>query len=434
MKSKATIKIILDPTDKSEKRLLKLRVTFNRKPHLYSLNTEKRLSVAEFSNSKLKAYKDALSEAKKAFDIANTIVDDLGSDFSFELFLKKYREGVYGERKEDKSFASISEGYVQRLDVYSTKQNYKASANWVERVHSGVKIEAIDEEFVDSMVAKMKEDGLSENSIRIYCRQLKAIFQQALDDGLVEGHNPFAKYAKRSIGRSHAGLSEEELAAFLQYKARTEKEEFGQDFFILSIACSGANIGDILSLKNANIEGENISFIRRKTRKNPIPIVIPLVSRAEDIFNKYGKIDIKHPDYFILPFLTGYVGDIAIRNRIHDIIKKINKGLDGLSEGAGLRKITTYDARHTYATVVRDRGLSKEQIQKLLGHASSNTTEAYLKGLSAAILDKNKDIISEMLDTQEVGKSSLEEDFNNLMDKYGVDEVVKILEAKKQGS
>lgn len=432
MKSKATLKIVLDPTDKSEKKLLKLRVTFDRKPHLYSLNTEKRLSVEEFSNDKLKAHKDAMAEAKKAYDVAVGIVEEMGTNFSFEQFKKKYRGKVFGEKREDRSFAVIANDYIHKLDVYSTRQNYTASANWIDKVHSGIRIDAIDDAFVDLMVGKMKDARLKENSIRIYCRQLKAIFQQAINDGLVKGPNPFTRFAKRSIGRTLSGLTEEEFTTLLQYEAKSERVGFGKDFFILSFACSGANIGDLLSLKNVNIQGDNISFIRRKTKKNPVTIVIPLLPVAEEIFNKYGHIDLRQPNYYILPYLADCDGDIAIRNRIHDVIKRINKGLSELSADAGLRKITTYDARHTYATLARDEGLTKEQLQKLLGHSSSNTTEAYLDKLTGKILKKNKEVISGALKTRVDGTPSLEAGIKSLIEKYGEEDVLKILNAAKK--
>ena len=433
MHSKATLKVILDPDEKSEKRLLKLRVTYERKPHLYSLNTSQKITAAEFSNTKLKVYKDAMAEAKKAYDIATAIVDKFGKDFSFEKFKRIYREELYGVKRDYKTFADVTEAYIDKLDVHSTKQNYQTSANWIEKVRPGVKLEAIDEEFVDSLVKQMKDEGLSENSIRIYCRQLKAIYQNAITTGLVKGTNPFSRYAKHSIGRSLCGLTEEELATFLQYVARTQLEEFGQDFFALSLACSGANIGDLLSLKNENIRGDRISLIRRKTKKNPIPIVIPLIDPAVNIFNKYGCIDLEKPDYLILPFLSDCKDDISIRNKIHDVIKRINKGLAQVCEGTGLRKITTYDARHTYATLARDKGLSVSQLQKMMGHASSKTTSVYLGKLSESVIERGKEALNEVFEKGSgSGETSLEDEINSLYEKFGEEEVLKLLAAKKK--
>ena len=429
MNSKATLKVILDPDEKSERRLLKLRVTYERKPHVYSLNTSQKLTATEFSNTKLKVYKDAMTEAKKAYDIAVAIVDKLGKDFSFEKFKRLYREGLYGVKRDHKTFSDVADAYIDKLDVHSTKQNYRASVNWVEKVRPGVKLEAMDEEFVESLVSQMKNDGLSENSIRIYCRQLKAIYQNAITTGHVKGTNPFSRYAKHSIGRNLCGLTEEELATFLQYVARTQLEEFGKDFFVLSLACSGANIGDLLSLKNENIRGDKISFIRRKTKKNPIPIVIPLLKDAEGIFNKYGCIDLQKPEYYILPYLSDCEDDISIRNKIHDVIKRINKGLADVSKGAGLRKITTIDARHTYATIARDEGLAVPQIQKAMGHASSQTTASYLGKLNTKVIKKNKDVISGILDMSSTGEISLEDEIKSLYEKFGEEKVLKLLDA-----
>ena len=72
----------------------------------------------------------------------------------------------------------------------------------------------------------------------------------------------------------------------------------------------------------------------------------------------------------------------AILNKIHDIIKSVNRGLESICEAISIRKITTYVARHTYSVYFVDNGGSVVQLQKLLGHTSSRTTEGYLKSIT----------------------------------------------------
>lgn len=434
MKSDATVKIVLNPKDNGEKKLLKLRVTFNRDSHYYSLNSDKKLTEVEFANDKLKIHKDAMAAVKSAYDTAVAIVERLGKDFTFDDFRRQYKDEVFGEKKDATRFYVFARDYAEGLREISTKKLYQSSINWVEKVRAGIKIESVDEEFVDSLVKKMKDKGVSENTIRLHSRQLKAIYQRALDTGLVKGENPFGKYAKASTGRVLSGLSDEEFALLKSYKPKTPKTEFGKDFFILSFACSGANIGDILRLKNENIKDKTIQFVRHKTQNsNPVPIVIPLIPEATRIFQKYGRIDRLRPEYYVLPYLSKCQNEVAIKNKIHDVVKKINSGLKDICEEVGLRRITTYDARHSYATLARDTGLSESQLQKMLGHKNLKTTTTYLGKLSSSVLDKNSEAINKMLDNDEGAKHVLEQkQLEALFEKFGKEEVMRIISSDKK--
>ena len=73
----------------------------------------------------------------------------------------------------------------------------------------------------------MKEESVSENTIRLHSRQLKAIYQHAIETGLVKKENPFRKYAKASTGRVLSGLSFEEFALLKSYKPQTADTAFG---------------------------------------------------------------------------------------------------------------------------------------------------------------------------------------------------------------
>ena len=61
------------------------------------------------------------------------------------------------------------------------------------------------------------------------------------------------------------------------------------------------------------------------------------------------------------------------------LVKTINKYMKRIGEEIGLeRKLTTYVARHSFATVLKRSGAPMELISESLGHKSLHTTEAYL--------------------------------------------------------
>ena len=123
---------------------------------------------------------------------------------------------------------------------------------------------------------------------------------------------------------------------------------FAKEIFLLSVMMCGANIGDILSLKNENIVEKEILFRRRKTKKTGLQISVSLTSQLSALFNKYGKINRKNPKGYILPYLSSCADEKAILNKIHDVIKLVNKGLESICEAISIRKITTYVATRSY--------------------------------------------------------------------------------------
>lgn len=405
MKSKATIKIVLDTKAKEQKRkLLKIRVTHARQSRLYSIGDDTiRLTVTQFANSNLKDTKDAIAKANIALRYAEEVIQELSEEFTFDSFKIKYKSKLTGRSIQNSSITSLLSEYLREHTLeYKSRKSYETSVNWILRYKKNATISSVNSDFVVGLVKFMKtrhlqEKGkeMSENSIRIYLRQLRAIFNYAIEKDIVKD-NPFSGIKLGSVKRQKAALTSEELKRIMSYTPQNKREEMGKDFFLLSLYCSGANLGDILMLKNSNIENDTVTFVRRKTKKTGIEVVFTLIEKAKSIFNRYGKISSKHPNAYILPYLEGANGDGNIDNRIKRVNRKVNEGLKMITDKLGLRHITTYTARHTYATVLMQQDMTAEQIQKFLGHSTSKTTQTYLGSLSTSILDANKNILENL--------------------------------------
>lgn len=399
MEKGATVKLVYDVRTKR----VKVRVTFNRQPRLFSTLCNKMLTQTEFENPKLKITKTVMTESESALVIAQEICCELSNNFSFAKFTKLYHESLYGDKPtvSDK-FDTVAAAYINNLQTVSSKKTYKTAVNWVLRYNKNITLEDIVPEDIISFIkmTHKAETGrdISENSIRIYLRSIRAIYNQAVQAGITKRANPFSHIKGQplsSLTREKGALSDDELIKFLKYKPSNSIEQFGQDMFILSIQLSGANIGDIISLKNCNIIDNEVHFVRRKTRKSGQTISIPFTSTAKELLSKYGVISDNAPDDYILPFLSQCHTEKSIRNKIHDIIRKANKGIKSICANIGIRNITTYNARHTYASFAQDI-MTTEQIQKFLGHTSPRTTETYLGSISRNIKEKNRDFLENL--------------------------------------
>ena len=412
MKSRPTVVIALDAKHKEvENKLLVLRVTYQRRNRQYSIGDDSiRLTQKEFNNRRLKRTIEAYDVAEKALKIAKEVIDELGSDFTFASFRERYNRRLTGRMAITSSLDSLLSEYFndpKHKSKYKTIKSYETSVNWVKRYRRNVTLSSITPDFVDNLISfieqtHLKEHGtaISQNTLNIYLRQLRAIYNFAIQKGYTKNKNPFSNRSLGSYKRNYAALSKEELQSLMNYTPKNKKEEMGKDFFMLSFYCNGANLGDILLFKNSYIKGNILYFERRKTksttRQNIEPIPVTLQSSLIALFNKYGRISEKSPDSLILPFLANAKSEGNLENRIKRVIRKVNAGLLSICGELGWRKITTYNARHTYATILRDEGMSIEQIQKLLGHSSILMTQIYLGSLSPAVLNKAQAIIKDL--------------------------------------
>lgn len=404
MNNRATVKIDLDAKNKDvESKLLILRVTYHRRNRQYSIGETIHLTKKEFKGRSKKSL-EAMDIAQKAFLIAQKVIQELGTDFSFDSFKERYKSRLTGNNPVSSSFESLLTDYFEHHKLaYKTKKSYETSVNWVIRYRKNVTLSAITPEFVEGLISYMEQEHLKEhksemskNTRNIYLRQLRAIYNFAIEHGYTSNKNPFAIKNLGSIKRQKAALTVEELKQFLEYTPKNKEEEIGKDFFLLSLHCSGANLGDILLFRNSNIENGTITFVRKKTQKTNIEIQFQLTDVAKELLNKYGKISETDPNALILPYLANATSERNYENIIKRIIRKVNAGLKSISETLGLRRVTTYTARHTYATLLMLNGMTTEHIQKFLGHSSSTTTQTYLGGLSTSILDTNKNILENL--------------------------------------
>lgn len=409
MKSKATARIILDTKHKEdEKKLLRLRITYRREPRSFGIGDDSiRLTQEQFDNPRLAKTKDAMVVANKALRVAEEVIEELGADFTFDSFKKKYKQRLTGWDAESSPFDTLLSEYFRdpkHKCAYKTMKSYETSVNWVMRYRKKATLTSITSDFVDNLISFMQKEHLkeyehemSENTKRMYLRQLRAIYNFAIEKGYTNNKNPFANRHLGSSKRTKAALSKEEMKILKDYRPKNKLEEIGKDFFLLTYHCNGANLGDILLFRNSDIENGTISFVRRKTQQTNIePIQIKLTNVAITLFNKYGKISAETPDSLILPFLSNMTSERNRENIIKREIRKVNAGLKSICDSLGWRKITTYNARHTFATRLRDEGVPIEQIQKLLGHSSILTTQTYLGSLSTEILDKTKNILENL--------------------------------------
>lgn len=140
------------------------------------------------------------------------------------------------------------------------------------------------------------------------------------------------------------------------------------------------NFTDMAYLRPADIKEDVITFVRRKTMRTVRevkPIIVPIRKEVTVILKKYGQNE---------PYCFGIINDehtpVQKYHRIRDWIKLTNKHVNQVTSRIGITgKVNTYNARHTFATMLLQGSANLKAIQQSLGHKSISTTEAYLADL-----------------------------------------------------
>jgi len=158
------------------------------------------------------------------------------------------------------------------------------------------------------------------------------------------------------------------------------------------------NINDIALLKYNNIKGESLEFKRAKTRqtakKKSTTIVVPLTDLSKKIIEKYGNEDKSH-EQFIFSIVDKNTDGVGIKRKIKLFTRFVNQHIKLLAKANELPEdISTYWARHSFATLSIQGGASIEFVQEAFGHQNISTTQNYFAGFED---EAKKQIVESLL-------------------------------------
>ncbi len=236
------------------------------------------------------------------------------------------------------------------------------------------------EEFEEYMLDK----GRSVTTIGIYGRTLKAVFNAAiLDKDISEDVYPFGKkkYSIPKTNKVKKALTSEQLAILFNARSRIPEQEKARNFWFFSYACNGMNIKDISLLKYSDFDNDQFSYYRSKTFKTSTQrtkIKIYLNEFTKRVIKKYGNTS---KEGYVFPVLEIGLSEKEIYQRIQNFTRLINQHVKNLAKENGLPKeISTYWARHSFATNAVRNGASMEFISEALNHSNLNVTKGYFAG------------------------------------------------------
>jgi integrase/recombinase XerD len=256
----------------------------------------------------------------------------------------------------------------------------------------------ITPEWLKKYQNRLLEEGKEFTTISINMRALRAILNQAKASGAItQAQYPFRsnererdKYQIPEAAGIKRALSEVQLLEIFKYSLHPNDEKY-RDLWIFSFYCNGANLSDILKFKYENITGNVLEWYRGKTLttdRKKIKIRAVITDEMHDIINRYGQRD-KKPGNYIFPYLKPGLAPLQEKIIMQDVIHRVNKRMKKIGKALGYGDVTTYWARHTFASISRRKEVSLFSISKSLGHKNLTTTQIYLDSLSDDELMEN---------------------------------------------
>lgn len=240
-------------------------------------------------------------------------------------------------------------------------------------------------EFQDTMLA----DQIKVNTISVYMRTIRALFNRAIREGLIPATcYPFTAYRIKNEKTVNRTLTLKEMTSICQLDLEPNTPIWHwRNYFLLSFCFIGINFADLLTLKGGNLIDDRMVFRRKKTGKVYSISVHP---KAVEILGYYTNMSNPPKDALLLPVLKQTTDPVKLKKDIWQAIKTCNEYLARMAKACSISKgISTYYGRYTWSNIARSLGYSKDIIGQALGHSYGNsTTSIYLDDYDNAVIDE----------------------------------------------
>jgi integrase len=338
-------------------------------------------------------YNNIIAFENKANDVINKM-----TVFNFDLFAEMYNENENAYNTVAFEFKK----YANRLredGSLATALNYECAMKSLENYKKGFSFADVTVSFLKGYEKKMIIEGKSKTTISMYLRCLRTIYnRQKIDKSIYPfGKQSEDKYTLPTKPTVKKALTLDEISKIYNYKAVADSTlEMAKDYWVFLYLSNGMNVKDFCLLKWSNIDGQILTYQRAKTEHNTKEakfISVALKPETWEIINKWGHRSVNKEAY-IFPHLKAEMSLERQRAIYQQLTKTINKYIKRIAVEVGIEKnITTYFARHSFATVLKRSGANIAMISELLGHSNLNVTQNYLDSFESEAIQKQTDVL-----------------------------------------
>lgn len=278
-------------------------------------------------------------------------------------------------------------GKIRMAETYATTLNSFRRF----RENRDLSLNEVNSELMIAYEAYLKSQGVSANSSSFYMRNLRAVYNRAVERGLTVQRNPFKhvytgvdKTVKRAVS----------LAVIRQIRnmdlSTNPSQDFARDMFLFSFYTRGMSFIDMVYLRKKDLSGGILSYRRRKTGQQ---LLIKWEKPMQDIVDKYDTGE----SVYLLPLINP-LRDLNERKQYVYAAHNVNRSLKIIGGRLGLSvTLTMYVARHAWASIAKSKNVPLSVISEGMGHDSEATTRIYLASLDTEAIDKANSMILKSL-------------------------------------
>ena len=297
-------------------------------------------------------------------------------------------------RSTKATFFTYTQQLIDRFDETERFGNARSYRNVLREVKNfkndvDFRIEEINYEFLMNFEKAYLSRGNSVNGLAVYTRTIRAIFNYAIKDHLVEKSSyPFDDYIIKTKPTTKRAIPFESIKKIVELELTNENLILSRNIFLTSFYAMGTSFSDIAFWRKEYIAEGRIKYTRQKTGR---PYNIKITPQLQEILNYYLKK--KTRTGFIFPILKSQDPKQRHKQEVDALIDH-NKRLKKIAKLAGIEEtLTSYVSRHSFATLANNKGVPVTAISTMLGHGDLRTTQGYLASLNNNIIDDYNDQI-----------------------------------------
>ncbi|MDE7342523.1 MAG: site-specific integrase [Muribaculaceae bacterium] len=316
----------------------------------------------------------------------------LGGRLSFDRIVKEVRTEVLGEdTTSDTSFLTVMEDYCSRQSP-GTQRVYRCTLSRIrayQRKTDSLFFEEITPDWLNGFNRWLSRTSRSQNYRNIHLRNIRTVINYAIREGLTENY-PFRHFKIRAQQTAKRSLSVEDLRLLFDYPCEEHERKY-VDMFKLSFMLCGMNIGDMCHLKKES--SGRIEYRRAKTGQILSIKIEPEIRAILRIMR--GKTHLLD----VMDRFTDHLSYIGHLNKRLKQIGPVSLAPHGRKDRSPLfPDISSYWARHTWATIAADIDIPDAVISQGLGHSGENrVTDIYIRRNRKKVDIANRRIIDWVL-------------------------------------
>lgn len=294
------------------------------------------------------------------------------------------QDKIDGKHDERSLVANHFRAFIATSVNAPSKPMYEETLKKIAKYHDikTLRIEDITVGWLKHFESKMRNDGLAVNSIARHMREIRAVYNDAIDHGLAQLNDyPFRRFKIKHEKTVKRSLTVEQLRELKDYPCGLTQEKY-RDLFMLIFYLGGINMVDLFRLKD--MPAGRIDYIRSKTG---VPVNLKVQPEALEIIERYRGTE------HLLSMADRYSNHDDFLHRMDKELKKIgpfemvlNDAKDPKRQKKNKKRITplfpqlsTYWARHSVATLMAEIDVPDATIDRVLAHADNSITAIYIK-------------------------------------------------------